>query len=258
MLAETIGTLLLALAVVGSGIAAQNMAAGNPGEELGINAASTALALFAIILVFAPLSGAHPNPVISLADTIIGRRPWRDVAGYIPAQIIGCIAGTILAKALFARPALMLSDTDRLTVPHLAAEVVATAGLALVVFALIRNGNERWVAAAVGAYIGAAYFFTSSTSFANPAITIGRIFTNSFSGIAPGSAVAFIAAQLVGGAIGLATIRALFRPDPGRFAKDMDGLADGVIDDHIPGDGVSPPPPKRQIQEQPKKNRDGQ
>jgi glycerol uptake facilitator-like aquaporin len=214
MLAEAIGTLLLALAVVGSGIAAQNMAAGNPGEELGINAAATALALFAIILVFAPLSGAHLNPVISLVDAAIGRKPWLDVAAYIPAQVIGCIAGTMLSNILFAKQALVISSTERLTGPHLVAEVVATAGLVLVVFALIRNGNERWVAAAVGAYIGAAYFFTSSTSFANPAITIGRMFTDSFSGIAPDSAAAFIGAQLVGGAIGLVLIRALFPSKP--------------------------------------------
>jgi glycerol uptake facilitator-like aquaporin len=210
VLAEFLGTLLLALAVVGSGIAAQNLSSGNTGEELGINAAATALVLFVVILVFAPLSGAHLNPVISLVDLVLGRRHWRDVVAYIPTQIVGCIAGTILANVVFARPAISVSLNDRLSWPHLLSEAVATAGLVLVVFALSRSGNERFVAGAVGAYIGAAYFFASSTSFANPAITVGRMFTNTFSGIAPGAGAGFIAAQLVGGAVGLGLVVVLF------------------------------------------------
>jgi glycerol uptake facilitator-like aquaporin len=209
-LAELLGTVLLAVAVVGSGTAAQNLAGRNAGEALGVNAAATALALFVIIVVFAPVSGAHLNPVISLVDLVLGRRRLRDVVAYIPAQVIGCVAGTILANVLFGVPAISLSSNDRQSWPHLLSEVVATAGLVLVVFALSRSGNERFVAAAVGAYIGAAYFFASSTSFANPAITVGRMFTNTFSGIAPAAGAGFIAAQLVGGALGLGLVAALF------------------------------------------------
>jgi glycerol uptake facilitator-like aquaporin len=209
-LAELVGTALLALAVVGSGIAAQRLAPGNTGEELGINAAATALALFAIILVIAPLSGAHLNPVISIVDLALRRKSLKDVAVYIPAQVIGCIVGTILANVLFAVPAITISSHDRANWPRLLSEVVATAGLVLVVFALSRTGNERLVAAAVGGYIGAAYFFTSSTSFANPALTVGRMFTDTFSGISPAAALGFIGAQLVGGAVGFALVVVLF------------------------------------------------
>jgi glycerol uptake facilitator-like aquaporin len=210
VIAELVGTALLALAVVGSGIAAHSLASGNAGEELGINAAATAFVLFVIIVVLAPVSGAHLNPVISLVDLAMGHRRWQDVLAYIPAQFLGCVAGTILANALFAVPAISLSSNDRLSWPHLLSEAVATAGLVLVVFALTRSGNQRHVAAAVGAYIGAAYFFASSTSFANPAITVGRMFTNTFSGIAPAAGAGFIAAQLVGGALGLGLVIVLF------------------------------------------------
>ena len=209
MIAETLGSGLLALPVVGSGIAAERLAPTNPGEALGINAATTALALFVIILVFAPLSGAHLNPVISLVDALLRHRPWRDLAGYIPAQIVGCFLGTIFANALFADPAASISSQQRMDGPHFIAEIVATAGLVLVVFGLTYNGNHRFVPAAVGAYIGAAYFFTSSTSFANPAITIGRIFTDTFTGIAPTAALGFIGAQLLGGIVGYLVIRML-------------------------------------------------
>jgi glycerol uptake facilitator-like aquaporin len=214
--------MLLALAVVGSGIAAQNLASSNPAEELGINAAATALALFVIIVLFAPVSGAHLNPVISLVDLVLGRRRWQEVLAYIPAQIVGCVAGTILANVLFALPAASLSSNNRLSWPHLLSEAVATAGLVVVVFGLSKSGNERFVAAAVGAYIGAAYFFASSTSFANPAITVGRMFTTSFSGIAPTAGAGFIAAQLVGGAFGLGLVVVLFGPGGSRSSRALE------------------------------------
>ena len=217
--AELLGSMLLALAVVGSGIAAQNLASGNPGEELGINAAATALALFVIIVVFLPVSGAHLNPVISLVDLVLGKRRWEDVVAYIPAQIVGCVGGTALANVLFAVPAISVSQNDRLSWPHLVSELVATAGLVLVVFGLSKSGNERFVAVAVGAYIGAAYFFASSTSFANPAITVGRMFTTTFSGIAPTAGVGFIAAQLLGGALGLGLVVVLFGAGGPRSSK---------------------------------------
>lgn len=199
----------MALAVVGSGIAAQRLSPHDTGLQLAENAAVTGLALFVIILVFMPISGAHLNPVVTLVDACTGRRAWRDVAAYLPVQVIGCIAGTITANVIFAAPAVMISRHDRLTWPHALAEVIATAGLVLVIFVLARAGNQRHIPAAVGAYIAAAYFFTSSTSFANPAITIGRIFTDSFAGIAPTAALGFIGAQLVGGAAGLALLVAL-------------------------------------------------
>ena len=156
------------------------------------------------------MSGAHFNPVVSIVDAVLHRKGWAITAAYLPAQILGCIAGAILANLMFAEPAIAWSTTDRATWPHLLAEVVATAGLVLVIFALVRTGRGHLAAPAVGAYIGAAYFFTSSTSFANPAITIGRAFSDTFAGIAPASVLPFIAAQLVGAALGWALVRGLF------------------------------------------------
>jgi glycerol uptake facilitator-like aquaporin len=222
VLAEVIGTALLALAVVGSGIAAHSLAGVNAGEELGINAAVTAFALFVIVVVLAPVSGAHLNPVISLVDFVLGRRRWQDVVSYIPGQVVGCVAGAILANAVFGLPAISMSSNNRLSWPHLLSEVVATAGLVLVVFALSRSGRERFVAAAVGAYIGAAYFFASSTSFANPAITVGRMFTNTFSGIAPTAGLGFVTAQLVGGILGLVLVVVLFPSGRSRSSKPQE------------------------------------
>ncbi len=207
---EFVGSALLAAVVVGSGIAAQRLSPGDTGLQLLENALTTAFGLAVLILVFAPVSGAHFNPVVSAVDAALGHRSWTDVARYIPAQVVGCIAGAVLANVMFAEPAVTWSTTDRLSGPHLLAEVVATAGLVLVIFALVRTGRTSAIAAAVGAYIGAAYFFTSSTSFANPAITLGRMFTDTFAGIAPGSALGYVAAQLVGGAVGWLAIRAFF------------------------------------------------
>ena len=162
--------------------------------------------------MFGPVSGAHFNPVVSFVDAAFGGLPWRTAAAYLPAQVAGCIAGAVLANLMFAEPAVSFSTRHRITGPHFLAEIVATAGLVLVIFALARTGRTTHAPAAVGAYIGAAYFFTSSTSFANPAITIGRMFSDTFAGIAPSSAPGFIAAQLIGGAVGFALVR-LFYPD---------------------------------------------
>jgi glycerol uptake facilitator-like aquaporin len=199
---EVLGSALLAAVVVGSGIAAQRLSPTDTGLQLLENALVTGLGLAVLILVFAPISGAHFNPVVSLVDVLLGRRPWTVVLGYVPAQVAGCIGGAVLANLMFGLPAVQWSTTDRLTAPNLLSEVVATAGLVLVVFALARTGRSALAAPAVGAYIGAAYFFTSSTGVANPAITVGRMFSDTFSGIAPGSAPAFIAAQIVGGVLG--------------------------------------------------------
>ncbi|MFC5502138.1 MIP/aquaporin family protein [Lysinimonas soli] len=210
ILAEFLGGALLTAVVVGSGIAAQHLSPADIGLQLLENALATALGLVVLILVFGPVSGAHLNPVVSLVDALLGHRPWGDLIGYLPAQIVGCSAGAVLANLMFGEPAVGLSTTDRASWPHLLAEVVATAGLVLVIFGLARTGRGALAAPAVGAYIGAAYFFTSSTSFANPAIAIGRMFSDTFAGIAPSSVAPYIAAELVGGALGWLVVRVLF------------------------------------------------
>jgi arsenate reductase len=204
--AEFLGSALLAALVIGSGIAAQRLSPTDTGLQLFENAFATALGLPVLILVFGPISGAHFNPVVTLADAALGHRPWRELASYLPAQIAGCLGGAILANLMFGVPT-SLSTTDRATPEHLLAEVVATAGLILVIFALARRQQTAVIPWAVGAYIGAAYFFTSSSSFANPAITIGRMISDTFAGIAPASAPWFIAAQLVGALLAILLVR---------------------------------------------------
>jgi glycerol uptake facilitator-like aquaporin len=199
--AEFLGSALLGAVVVGSGAAAQTLTS-DVAVALLINAVATVLGLGVLIVLFITISGAHFNPVVTLVDVALGRRPARIILSYLPAQVLGCIAGTALANLMFERPALELGITDRATTAHLLGEVVATAGLVLVIFTLVRLDKVAAIPAAVAAYIGAAYFFTSSTSFANPAITIGRMFTQTFAGIAPASVPWFIAAQLGGGALG--------------------------------------------------------
>lgn len=220
LLAEFLGSALLAATVIGSGIAAARLSPADTGLQLLENAFATALGLAVLILVFQPVSGAHFNPVVTLADCAQGHRPWRDAARYLPTQMVGCIAGAVLANLMFDLPAVTWSTTERVTPGTLAAEVVATAGLIIVIFALARTGRGHLAAPAVGAYIGAAYWFTSSTSFANPAITIGRMFSDTFAGISPASAPWFVLAQLVGGAIGLAVVRALLPRHPAAVPAD--------------------------------------
>jgi glycerol uptake facilitator-like aquaporin len=210
LLAELLGSALLAAIVIGSGIAAARLSPDDTGLQLLENAAATATGLFAIILMFGPISGAHFNPVVSLVDAAFGALSRRDALAYIPAQVAGCIAGAVLANAMFAQAAVSIATTHRASGAHLLAEVVATVGLLLVIFSLARTGRGATAPAAVGAYIGAAYWFTSSTSFANPAITVGRMFSDSFAGIAPASAPAYVVAQLVGGAVAVVLIRALY------------------------------------------------
>jgi glycerol uptake facilitator-like aquaporin len=212
LLAEFLGSAFLAAVVIGSGIAAQQLSS-DPGLRLLENAAATAAGLFAIILMFGAISGGHFNPVVSLVDAALGRLARRDVLAYVPAQVAGCVAGAVVANGMFALAAVSVSAHHRASPAHLLAEVVATLGLVLVIFALLRTGRAAVAPAAVGAYIGAAYFFTSSTSFANPAITVGRIFSDTFAGIAPASAPAFVIAQLAGGAVALAALRILY-PEP--------------------------------------------
>jgi arsenate reductase len=208
--AELAGSALLAALVIGSGIAAQRLSPGEVGLELLENAAATAAGLFAIILMFGPVSGGHFNPVVSFADAALGGLSWRDAAAYLPAQVGGCIGGAVLANLMFSDPAVSISAKHRASPGHFLSEIVATLGLLLVIFALARTGRATTAPAAVGAYIGAAYFFTSSTSFANPAITVGRMFSNTFAGIAPPSVASFIGAQLIGGVLAVGMIRLLY------------------------------------------------
>jgi arsenate reductase len=209
--AEFLGSGFLAAVVIGSGIAAQRLSPGATGLELLENAAATAVGLYAIILMVGPVSGAHFNPVVSFADAALGGLRWRDAAAYLPAQVAGCVTGAVAANLMFAQAAAVsISAKHRATGAHALSEVIATAGLIVVIFALARTGRLASAPAAVGAYIGAAYWFTSSTSFANPAITVGRMFSDSFAGIAPSSAPAFIGAQLGGGLAGVVIVRVLY------------------------------------------------
>jgi len=210
--AEFLGSAFLAALVIGSGIAAQQLS-GDVGLQLLENAAATAAGLFAIILMFGPVSGGHFNPVVSLVAAAFGGLSHRDALAYIPAQIGGCVAGAVVANGMFAIAAISISTHHRASPAHLFAEVIATLGLILVIFALARSGRAASVPAAVGAYIGAAYWFTSSTSFANPAISVGRMFSDTFAGIAPASVPGFVVAQLAGGLVALGVVRTLY-PTP--------------------------------------------
>jgi glycerol uptake facilitator-like aquaporin len=208
--AEFLGSALLAAVVIGSGIAAQRLSPADTGLELLENSAATAAGLFTIILMFGPVSGAHFNPVVSFTDAAFGGLSWQDAAAYLPAQVAGCVTGAAAANLMYARSAISISVKHRASGAHALSEAIATAGLILIIFALARTGRARTAPAAVGAYIGAAYWFTSSTSFANPAITIGRMFTNSFAGIAPSSAPVFIGAQIAGGTAAVVIIKILY------------------------------------------------
>jgi glycerol uptake facilitator-like aquaporin len=225
LLAEFAGSALLVTVVIGSGIAAAQLSPNDVGLQLLENSTATALGLAVLILLFGPASGAHFNPAVSLADWLLGRRSGSGISGidllaYSIVQVIGGIAGAVLANIMFDRPTIELATKDRITTGHLVGEVVATAGLIALIFALARTGRVGLSAAAVGAYIGAAYWFTSSTSFANPAVTIGRMFSDTFAGIAPSSVSAFIAAQIVGGFVGVALAVALY-PDVGQSADEV-------------------------------------
>ncbi|GAA4710926.1 MIP/aquaporin family protein [Phytohabitans rumicis] len=233
-IAELVGTALLVTVVVGSGIMAANLSPGDVGVQLLENSIATAFGLAVIILVVGPVSGAHLNPVVSLADWWLGRRTRaglaaRDLGVYIPAQVAGAIIGAVLANLMFDLAAVDWSSKAR-DEPYLwLGEVVATCGLVLLVFALARSGRAAVAPAAVGAYIGAAYWFTSSTSFANPAVTVGRAFTDTFAGIEPASVPGFVVAQLVGLLVGLGLLAALY-PHPEKGVEQVvvpheDGLA---------------------------------
>jgi glycerol uptake facilitator-like aquaporin len=210
MLAEALGTGLLVVAVVGSGIAAERLSPGQPGLQLLVNALATAAALVALLLALGPVSGAHLNPVVSLAARAFGSLDTRELVAYAGAQVAGGVAGTVVANVMFALPPIEASGTSRSGGGLWLAEVVATFGLVLVIFALVRGGRSASAPYAVAAYIGGAYFFTASTSFANPAVTLARTLSDTFAGISPWSAPAFMVAQLIGAGLAVVAIRALY------------------------------------------------
>jgi glycerol uptake facilitator-like aquaporin len=243
LLAEGLGSAFLAAIVIGSGISAQHLSPGDSGLQLLENAVATAAGLFAIILMFGPVSGAHFNPMVSFVDAAFGGLSWRDAVAYLPTQVAGCTLGAVVANVMYSAPAVSISTKHRASGPHFLSEIVATIGLLLVIFALARSGRSRSAPAAVGAYIGAAYFFTSSTSFANPAVTVGRMFSNTFAGIAPSSVPVFIVAQVVGAGAAIGIIKALF---PGVTPAEAARVVVPHIDTPASTLGSTPPTPEAQ------------
>jgi glycerol uptake facilitator-like aquaporin len=209
-LAEFIGTALLLAAVIGSGIAASRLSPGDTGLQLLENAGATAAALVAIILAVGPVSGAHINPVITLANRAFRGMSTGEAIIYMAVQFAGAAVGSVVANLMFSLPAVTISTTSRSSGGLWLAEGIATFGLVLVVFGVARSGRASVAPFAVGAYIMAAFFFTSSTSFANPAVTIARMLSNTFAGIDPSSVPPFLASQLVGAVLALGVVRLLY------------------------------------------------
>ncbi|MCB1283361.1 MAG: MIP/aquaporin family protein [Microthrixaceae bacterium] len=209
--AEAFGTAILIVAVVGSGIAASRLSSGDVGLQLLENAAATAGALVGLILMFGAVSGAHFNPVVTLVDRMLGTTTTRDTALYVVAQVVGGCLGTMLANVMFELPIVELSSTERSSPALWVSEVVATVTLLVLIQGCVRTGRANVIPFAVGAWIGGAYWFTSSTSFANPAVTVARTLSDTFAGIAPASAPMFIVMQLIGAVLAFGLIR-LFYP----------------------------------------------
>ncbi|WP_052848989.1 aquaporin [Streptomyces avicenniae] len=218
---EAVGTGALVAVVVGSGIQAAGLTR-DAGVQLLAGSLATALGLGVLVALLGPVSGAHLNPVVTLTLWRTGRRDGqgptgRDVAAYVPAQLAGAVGGTVLALAMFGEPLARLSGQDRSAAHLLLGETVATAGLVLLVLGLARTGRARYAPAAIASYIGAAYWFTSSTGFANPAVTLGRAFTGTPTGIALASVPPFVAAQLAGAALGAALAAVCFGRQAPRY-----------------------------------------
>jgi glycerol uptake facilitator-like aquaporin len=229
LLAELVGTGLLVATVIGSGIAAQQLSPGDTGLQLLQNSITTVFGLGVLILLFGPVSGAHFNPVVSAVDWLLGRRQGigltgLDTVAYTVVQVAGGFVGALLANVMFDLPAVQISDHVRSGVGLWVGEVVATAGLLAVIVALARTGRASLSAAAVASWIGAAYWFTSSTSFANPAVTVARMFSDTFAGISPASVPLFIVFQIVGATLGTALVVTLY--------PDAPQAADAVVVPH--------------------------
>lgn len=235
LVAEALGTGLLVAIVVGSGIFAARLSPGDEGLQLLENSTATALGLMALILALGPVSGAHFNPVVTLADRILGGISTGWAAAYIGAQVAGGCVGAVIANLMFDLPAVEWSQHARSGGGLWLGEVVATFGLLTVILGVVRSGRTAAAPFAVGGYIGAAYWFTSSTSFANPAVTIGRTLTDTFAGIEPSSAPMFIVAQVAGGMLAVAT--ALF------LHPALPEVADEVV---VPQQADEPPTPRSQ------------
>lgn len=214
VVAEAVGTALLLATVVGSGIMAERLAGGNVAIALLANTLATGAGLVALILTFGPISGAHFNPAVTLADAIEGGLAWKDVAPYVLAQALGAFAGVLTAHAMFEEAIFTASQHVRSGPAQLLSEFVATFGLLSVIFGVSRK-RAQFVPFAVGGYITAAYWFTASTSFANPAVTLARAATNTFAGIRPVDAPGFIVAELLGAAAATALFRWLHRVPAG-------------------------------------------
>ena len=209
LLAEFLGTAFLLAGVIGSGIMAERLT-DDVGLQLLANAGATVGVLYAIILMFGPVSGAHFNPAVTLADILLQKRPWSDFGPYVAAQLIGGAVGVMAANLMFDLDAINVSEKVRDGNGQYLGEVIATFGLVALIFSLVRTGREHVVAGAVAAYIGGAYWFTSSTSFANPAVSATRTLSDTFAGIDPGSAPMFVAMQFVGALLAVAAIRVLY------------------------------------------------
>jgi glycerol uptake facilitator-like aquaporin len=222
--AELVGSAFLAATVVGSGIAAQRLSPDDVGLQLLQNALITGAVLVALILALGPVSAAF-NPVVTLAERFFGAITTAAAATFIAAQVAGCCLGVVVANLMFELDPVVVSTRERATGALWLGEVVATFGLVVVIFGVVRSGRAAHVAYAVGGYITAAYWFTSSTSFANPAITIGRTLSDTFAGIEPASAPAFVAMQLLGGALAVGAVLLLY-PNADELADDLTHLAD--------------------------------
>ncbi len=230
-LAEFLGSAGLVTVVVGSGIAAQRLSPDDVGLQLLENALVTGAGLVALILAFGPVSGGHFNPVVTLADRFFGGVSNRQVVAYLPAQLAGGALGAVLANLMFALPAVSVSTRERSSGGLWLSEALATFGLVVLIFALVRAGRAAMAPFAVGAYITAAYWWSSSTSFANPMIDLARTLSDTFAGIAPSSVPMFLLAQVVGGAVGIVVVRLLY--------PDVAAVADEVV---VPHDGTAASP----------------
>jgi glycerol uptake facilitator-like aquaporin len=227
VIAEALGTALLLATVIGSGIMGETLSGGNVAIALLANTVATGAALVALILTFGPISGAHFNPAVTLADASQGGLPWREVPAYVLAQIAGAFAGVAVAHVMFEKPVFFLSTHQRSGTAQLVSEFVATFGLLAVIWGCVRRRSAA-VPFAVGAYITAAYWFTSSTSFANPAVTLARAASNTFAGIRPLDVPGFIIAQLLGAAAATATFRWLVPTLPAVAQRVVDRSEEDV------------------------------